>query len=583
MRLLGFIRMIIAVVRRVQLTSCDSHRRLFTELAPLLISAQDRGLPFGAERLLAPYRELIKRYIAALAKDREAQPGSSGLFRSLPLGCRFGKLHFSPLLQLAKLANTKNVALVNFASVPKTKGEIRNHLLGRIGLGGYAGEPARFQTVLGFSLAAYVNYLTGTRRKDPVLFAMLMASEFRYARDWIKADRKKDHKWIEHAATFAELERLVEIVLFTKTNPLRLSALRAALRTLAKGSGSRQFKANLLRHPKLLPYLEQLSFSVEGLRALFLGDVADEPLAPAVSWSSVTSEMQFKAAARCAWFADDQPVLVPGFRTPPKRLVRGRRHSAHTYYGIPLDRLLVVGLKDLATAVGRAGGVHAIDHLASTIHEGLFGSKISLDHQVRPATVYAEVYLRTQGHGGESNRFNPRNWFETARDEALYGRLWSLFVIPANKASKESVRYQIRSAVGVLRQVVAPFWRGQMPTDAAEAQRVVAQLTCGLTPISMDPVFGALLERALVQRGLPKMFRSVPAHKSSMAGGLHVEADAQKSLLNPAFRSAYARFLGLDDRPNFKEEVRPAEPLVRKVFASLAARRAANSALKQSS
>ena len=576
-RLLGFIRLIIALVRRIQLTSCASHRQLFVDLSSLLISGQDGRLPFGAEELLAPYRGLIKRYTAALSKDREAQPGSRGVFRALPLGCRVGKLHFSPLLQLAKWMNDPSVAAVMFEPLPQTRLDIHALLLARIGLRGHDAAPATFATVLGFRLADYADYLVRIRREDPVLFTMLLANEFRYAREWVSADRDEDHRWIKHGATLAELERLVEIVSFTRTNPLRLSALLAALPILAKGLASRQYQANLQRHRQLLPYLEQLSYSTEGLRALFLGDTGGPLIAPAADWSRVTTEMRFKAAARCAWFAANQAVVLPGFRIFSLRLVRGRRHAAYTYYGVPLDHLLSVGLKDLATALDRPGGVNACDELASTIDQAVFGSKrSSLDNQARQAAVYAEIYLREQGHGGSSNRFDPRYWFNTARDEALYSRLWSLFVTPANKKSDGSVRYQIRSAVAVLRQLLAPFWRGQMPTDPTAARRILAQLACGLTPLSMDPIFAALLERALVERQVPEKFRTDPSRAAAKHGGRHLEAYLMR-LLDPEFRPAYARFAGVDGRQNHDPKVSPAGSLVRTKTLPVALRAVATS------
>lgn len=577
MRLFGFMRMMIATVRRVELTSCPSHREIFVKLGPLLISAQDRGVPFGLAGLLVPYRTVIEHYTCGLAKDREAQPGSVGVFRSLPLGCRFGKLHFSPLLQLVKIAAEPNIGSAVYETLPRSRLEIRSHLLSRIGLEDHAGEPASFKTMLGFSLLEYGDYLFRLRRDDPVLFVMLVANEFRYARDWVAVERDEDRKWIESGAALAELERLVEIVSFLKTHPLRLGDLRRALRILAKGSSSRQQKANLLRHRELLPYLEQLSYSSEGIRASFLGDSGGRPLAPEVSWAALTLDMRHKAAARGAWFADDQPLAVHrGFRLLSKRLVRGQRNSAYTYYGVPLDHLLIVGLKDLATALGEPGGVHAGDHLASALHRGLFGDSVGFDSQARRAPLYSEVYLRERGHGGSSNRFDARCWFETSRDEALYGRLWSLFVTPAKKVADSSVRYQIRSSIAVLRQLLAPFWRGRIPSDAATARSVVAQLTCGLTPISMDPIFATLLERALVERNVPKEFRTDPARNVAKVGGRHMEAYIQR-FVDPDFPGAYARFVGIDGRPNHKIGAPLAAPLIRRRNLPAVIRQAATS------
>jgi hypothetical protein len=225
MRLRNFILIIAGVVERLALVQCRSHRQLFIDLAKPLISAQDHGLPPVGARLLDPYRLAISNYIRGLAKTREALSGSSGRFLRLPLGFRFGKLYFSPLLQLAKLVMIDSVANVDFESLPRTSNKIRLNIRRRIGLNQRDGEPAAFKTILGFSLEDYCAFLSTLRRSDPVLFVMLMANEFSYARDWASAHTRDNLPWVERAAALGELERLVEIVSFAKDHPLSIVQL----------------------------------------------------------------------------------------------------------------------------------------------------------------------------------------------------------------------------------------------------------------------------------------------------------------------------------------------------------------------
>lgn len=561
MRLREFLLVIVSVVKRLAITRAPSHRRLFINLSRALISAQDQQMhATHARRVLAPYRSLLISYVRSLAKGREALPGSRGRFLRLPLGCRFGKLQFSPLLQFAKLADAPEVKRVEFEALPRTHEEIEQHIKKRFALTKY-GVPTAFIRLFKFCLGDYCAYLTSLRRADPVLFVMLLANEFKYARDWA-ASQPKDLIWVNRGATLGELERLVEIVSFAKRNPQSISQLREAIRLLAKGGTSRKYSANLRKARFLLPHIDQLGYSAESLRALFLGDAGGPPLTPNVSWSSVTRELLHQAAARCAWFANDLPVPVDGFRQPPKRFVRSRKHSAYTYYGIPLDCLLVIGIRDLAKATGSAGGARSINALAAAIHEGVFGPTIDFERLARQSVFYEEIYLREQGHGGSGNRFDPRYWFETYDDEALYGRLWRLFISGSNATSAKSVRYHIRSCLSVIGQLLDPFWRQQMPVNPSEAARVLAQLSCALTPVSMDPIFAALIERAMVERRVPAKFRSEPAQCASQN-----PADAERylrRLLNGNTRSAYARFEDVTGRPNHAPVAQLQKPLVTK-------------------
>lgn len=280
-----------AIVKRLELSRSAAYRQLFVDLAPILVSFQQDGAPVGGgEHLLAPYGGMLETAVRLLARDREAQPGSSRRLLRLPRGCRLGKLHFFPLLQLAKLLGNSETEHVQFEALPRTRKQLFAHLLGRIALRHYGEEPPCFSTLFGFSVTEYAAYLYQLRRDDPVLFAMLMANEFSLAQEWAREHRPDDDTWVNRGATLGELERLVEIVSFIKNHPESLAQLREAVRILAKGSATRCSAAKLKEYRRLQPYIDQLGLSVEALRALFLGDRAGPPLAEQADWSSSTPE-----------------------------------------------------------------------------------------------------------------------------------------------------------------------------------------------------------------------------------------------------------------------------------------------------
>lgn len=367
-----------AVIRRLRLSRSATYRQTFVDLAPLLIRMQDRRVSFvDGSNLLSSYRPIVITMVKSLAWVREAKPIRGKQILRLPRGCRIGKLQLSPLLQLAKLIDAEEIRSVQFEALPQTCDQLHLHFYKRIGLAGYAGEPPCFETLFGFSFISYVDQLFALRSIDPVLFTMLASNEFELAQGWAEEHRPAAKALIRNGATVAEIERLVEMVSFVADHRASHAQLREAVRILAKGPNTNCKEATLAKHRRLQPHVDQLGLGVEALRALFLGDQSKdeggEPLAPETSWSATTTLMRRVAVTRCAWFAKDNTVPIRGFRCPPKRFVRSRRVSAYTYYGIPLDALLIIGLKDLSLSVEKAGGVSSVNALGCAIWESIIG------------------------------------------------------------------------------------------------------------------------------------------------------------------------------------------------------------------
>lgn len=554
-----FVAMIVVVIKRYLLHRDRHHRQMFFDLAPLLVDVTSgKFTQLWEQRFLANYATSLPDYVACVNEMAD-----------IPRGCRFGRLDFSPILQLAKRVKVGGEQVKALAILPVGQRQLREHFNGLMGLSGNPHEPKAFKSLFGFSIADYAKWLDTLMVRDPTAYVMLVAHEFCMAKDRLAGS---DMAWLDRGATIAELGRLIEIVRHLDGRPERVQDIRLALRGLLRpkptkrGDEQKAIKA-------ATGLINQFGYGVEALRALFLGDCAG----PAIMANAITGRIKVKnvaaAVARCAWFANETPVDVRGFRTIPKRFVRRRSGPAYTYYGITLDKLLLVGLKDLANARGCAGGVHSLQGLADEIADALEHggdyrkATFKSGRDACTSEVYAELYLREAGRGGAATRFNPDCWLATTADDALYERLWRMVQRAGRPGKDGRPRDQIEQVIGQLTPLIDLVRARQLhlfdpalPRHSSIAAGVMTQLACGLTPIAMDPIFAALVERGLVERG----FRH-PKRKNPIKGlaGPELRAIAQM-IRSSAVWGAFARFEGVDGRINHDPSAALAEPLIPK-------------------
>lgn len=100
----------------------------------------------------------------------------------------------------------------------------------------------------------------------------------------------------------------------------------------------------------------------------------------------------------------------------------------------------------------------------------------------------------------------------------------------------------------------------------------MSQLACGLTPWSMDPLFAALLERSLIERGCRVGLRADPARKRSGAKRSFLLALLRSS----AVRQSYCRFEDVHGRLNHDPDAEYPRILAAQRALPVPLRRAAN-------
>lgn len=563
MTLRSFIYMIAAMIRRLMLHWSEYHKESFINLSEILISWQDgKPRPVSADSILDGHRQHLNIYARNLLRAREVNGGRSKGQPRVPLGCRLGKLHFAPLPQLAKLLGDRSVEGLGFPALSRTSKELLGHFLHLIGCHKHsASEPAAFRKLFGFKLADYVQFLVDLRRRDPAAFVMLLAHEFRLARGRLRDDPAA-LAWIERGAVIAELNRLMEIVDFLSNRPATVKDLQRALRIAVRKGGPRNAQERRIL-AMVGSLVDQLGYSVEALRALFLGDRGGCPIISTVSWDAVTQEQAIKAAFRCAWFARQHSLAIPGFSTAPKRHLRGRQRSAYSYYGITLDMLLVIGVADLATAFRGSAPQGPVEDFCKDFASGRLVAanrhfSLGSHRDVTTATVYAEVYQRSSDRGWGSARFDYRYWLEEPKaDRALFRRLWRQVIGDEPASSGGVARQKLRWSLAILTSLPQPLQQLFGPFDSEFAGRVLSELVCGLTPIAMDPIHCALVERALVERGFTTLMRRDPARGLSPAAQAALAARYRSRIVH----RVYPHFEDLTGRKNFTPKTRRTVPL----------------------
>lgn len=564
MSLKNFIYMMAAMIRRLQIHWSKYHKDSFINLSEILISWQDgKPRPVNADAILVGHRQTLAIYARNLLRARDVNGGRSKDHPRVPLGCRLSKIHFAPLPQLAKLLGDTSVEGLGFPELPRTSKELLSHFLNLVGCHRLsASEPAAFRKLFGFTLASYVQFLVELRRRDPAAFVMMVAHEFRLARMRL-CDDPDAFVWIERGAVIAELDRLMAIVEFLSNQSATIKDLQRALSIAVRRGGPRNAKEHRIM-AAVGSLIDQLGYSVEALRALFLGDRAGPPMAHALSWNAVTQQKAIKAALRCAWFANQQPLTIAGFSAMPKRHLRGRLRSAFSYYGITLDMLLVVGVTDLTVTCRGSAPQRPVEEFCSDVVAGRLATanrhfSLGSQRDVTTATMYAEIFQRPSERGWGSSRFDYRYWLEEPEaNQALSRRLWLQVLGGEPVPSGGVARQNLRWFIPILTQLPQPLQRLFGPFDSEFAGLVLSELICGLTPIAMDPIHCALVERALVERGFTTLLRRDPLRGVSPADRAALEARYRSRIVH----RFYPQFQDLGGRKNFKATTPQTAPLL---------------------
>jgi hypothetical protein len=101
--------------------------------------------------------------------------------------------------------------------------------------------------------------------------------------------------------------------------------------------------------------------------------------------------------------------------------------------------------------------------------------------------------------------------------------------------------------MAILTQLPQPLQRLFGPFDSEFAGLIISELICGLTPIAMDPIHCALVERALVERGFTTLLRRDPLRGLSSADRAALKARYRSRIMH----KVYPHFTDLGGRKNF--------------------------------
>lgn len=563
---------IAGLVARLSFLARHAGRPDIFVLAPVLIALQDGRLPYiQAKSAIRPFARDLPGFLRHLARGRETQISPRQGSLRLPRGCRLGLLHFSPLLQLAKLLSAGTPTRVpsrlkryNFEVLPSTGQAILKHLETSCGWTNQIDFPVKRR--FGHTLAEFADYLVNLRRRDPVLFVLLMARELQLAARYL-ADCKcqLDHQWLERAARLAEVQRLAEIMSFARGRKLiKSSRIRKAFFAMICRKRPSQRARAIREYRDCLPIVRRLGSSVEAIRALILGDAASGRLAELhkdaiVDWHAIPSEAKRVAASRCELFSRHRG-----------RHVGARRDvSMDMYYGIPLDQLAMVALTELTGEVANSEGSDDCALIAAGMSGKLLGRRPTFGRSGRRAPMIEEVYLRRYGKLGCGGRFDHRLQLDPMKDEPLYWMMNAAAMGGSTAGCRGSVRGLIDISTSLLTQA---FARNNGPVDPRLAAQVTCLIASSLTPATMDPVFASLIDRCMIEREIAANSRVNPWNNPK----------AKKQKLRRlrrtfrAHRERCARFEDLSGRSNHQDAnaerpapqhrplcVQPAAPRVR--------------------
>ncbi len=540
-----------------RLTFLDRHARrsdIFA-LAPVLIALQDgRVSRHEAGSALAPFDPVVEEYLRSLGRDREAKFTPARRAIRLPLGCRLGLLHFSPLLQLLRLLRgTGPVAAFDgyvFEELPSSEDTILRHLEQTCGW--REDLDAVLKRRFGHTLLDYARYLIRLRQKDPILFVLLMAREFTLASRHV-AGRvcAVDREWLSRAARLAEVQRLAEMMSYCRgRRQITTGLLRKALEAIVYRKRPSQRRKALREFRHCLPAIRRLTLSVEALRALVLDDMTSEPLLDGdkggrPTWNSIPNALKREAASRAE--------LLSLHRARHGWTRRGM--SMDMYYGIPLEHLAGVAILELSREVAGNEGTEDCAVIAAAMCQNILGLKVTLHRFTKQASLITQVYLRQAGKLGSGGRFDARFQFDPFADGPLFARANAL----AMGGSTSSCRISVRGLIDIGAAVLAEAFAPQLgPIDPRLGIKVTALITSSLSIPTMDPIFASLLDRRMSELRMRPLDRNDGWDSPDARGRL----TAKLRKYRPEVRAAFARFKDLGDRfkdPDAKAEV-PAHP-----------------------
>lgn len=524
------------LIARLSFLARHANRPDIFVLAPVLIALQDGRISRrNAEAAVAPFAAHLGDFLGHLARNRETRIRPPGSSIRLPRGCRLGLLHFSPLLQIARILGQLPVDV--YEELPSTREAIMAYLERTCGWASDVDEAVKRR--FGHTLGDYAGYLFSRRQKDPVLYVLLMAREFPLAERYL-ADQASslNEQWILRAARLAEVQRLAEMMSFCRGRKRIMSSrVRKALAAMVYRERPRQRRNALWEYRDCLSTVRRLMASIEAIRVIFLGDAASSSLIDtdqgAIIWRDVPLELRRTAASRCELFS----------RYRARHSGARRDLAIDMYYGIPLEQLSLAAIFELTHNVADSVGADDCALIAACMCHELIGRGPTFHRSSRRAPMIEEIYLRRYGKRGCGGRFDFRLQFNPERDVPLYWMLSAASIGASTAQCRSSVRGLVDVAAVILNRALASSFGAINPRLAA---RVMAYLASSLTPPTMDPLFASLIDRCMTERVIPANSRTSPWTRGGARPGL-------VQIVRRTFRDVrahFARFEDLGERRN---------------------------------
>ncbi len=447
----------------------------------------------------------------------------------MPTGGRYRKLCFSPVLDT--LADQVDTSVLH--RLPLTESDYLRYIETITGIG--AGDAPEFMRLFRFDPAEIFNACAALRASRMLVWRLLLSNEFALAQQhWpdlgkVSITSSFGYPLIDAFRILAECERASLIM-------RHLARARAILNRSeflnALGSPlplASWFKADQLA--EAYRWIEYATFSSAALTDLLFDRNSSGVLALPKGYGPLAL-VRGEAPGGAIGFHDHPEVrkaMVKVFARPPlvtsgveRRKVMLRNDEILRWYGMTNEVLPIIVLDDVRTQypISRASRTRRILSRASNSADSrtifvrlssairrrtdpkmqdqvvkapityLTGSTKAahktptLERNVKLGLKLSLSYLPPHGRLGGAARFDPSAWKRPLRD----AELWRMLLDPGQAKvhlRSHPAKAELRTVIAVMRRAYGPVFAGLRWSP--EVERIICDLACALSPITVDP------------------------------------------------------------------------------------------------
>lgn len=518
--------------------------------AATLIALQDGELN-SADINLDMKERALGRYMGLVIGDPDYPEDEKA-----PVGSKLPPLYLSPLLHLERAQRQRGMPLGNrplpMLNLPKAVDELELYLHeamcgvfrdDKLKVGGPFGESsttvavvekARFEKTTGVTIRSLAEFLFSIRTTHPSLFLLLLSFEIEEACRTMRClkyegGRNEASVWREAYFKKAKCSILAifEIIRILRRGTAIMDKLSADLRFTV--SEIRKVAARLRKGVRMSAdraMLEKMAFSTYGLRKIVLNDIDRHD---AVRGQTSTSQFRRHASdsrthismVTCfagrdtdyaADFANDfigNTVMNLPSAGPPKAVApkhssievarvggagKNQNDQLGTFYGLTGRDVAILVAIEVGRVIGKNTSIRSVAELASALVDVLWnGDKEVRSDQVGPVKRKAPHVFPAKGCFRHSCGFDRTSWSDLDGD----ARHWRL-IAAGRKAPDEYGELFLAT-----RQYLQGFSYGVARlAKLDDAARIFCHLSHAMGPLSQDPVWIRLLDRAKFIAGI---------------------------------------------------------------------------------